>query len=61
MVALSWYLDEHGNNTTLWPSFTFTFRHLTRQFDLAAYRTTALEDREVFATRAHPGLIDAIR
>ena len=22
----SWYLDEHGNNTTLWPSFTFVFR-----------------------------------
>ena len=22
----SWYLDKHGNNTTLWPSFTFAFR-----------------------------------
>ena len=40
----SWYLDEHGNNTTLWPSFTFAFRQLTRSFDLAAYRTTARED-----------------
>ncbi|HKC29513.1 MAG TPA: NAD(P)/FAD-dependent oxidoreductase [Jatrophihabitans sp.] len=37
----SWYLDKHGNNTTLWPSFTFVFRHLTRRFDLAAYETTA--------------------
>jgi cation diffusion facilitator CzcD-associated flavoprotein CzcO len=33
----SWYLDKHGNNTTLWPSFTFVFRHLTRRFDVAAY------------------------
>ncbi len=36
----SWYLDAHGNNTTLWPSFTFLFRQLTRRFDLGAYRTT---------------------
>ena len=36
----SWYLDKHGNNTTLWPSFTFTFRQLTRRFDVGAYRTT---------------------
>jgi cation diffusion facilitator CzcD-associated flavoprotein CzcO len=37
----SWYLDKHGNNTTLWPSFTFVFRHLTRRFDVEAYETTA--------------------
>jgi len=36
----SWYLDKHGNNTTLWPSFTFAFRRITRHFDVAAYRTT---------------------
>ncbi|MCW2644297.1 MAG: putative monooxygenase [Pseudonocardiales bacterium] len=41
----SWYLDSHGKNTTLWPSFTFAFRRLTRKFDLAAYRTTARADR----------------
>ena len=35
----SWYLDKHGNNTTLWPSFTFVFRRLTRHFDVAAYTT----------------------
>jgi cyclohexanone monooxygenase len=39
----SWYLDKHGNNTTLWPSFTFVFRHLTRRFDVAAYETTVRE------------------
>jgi cyclohexanone monooxygenase len=36
----SWYLDKHGNNTTLWPSFTFAFRRITRRFDLQAYETT---------------------
>lgn len=35
----SWYLDEHGHNTTLWPTFTFRFRRQTRRFDPAAYIT----------------------
>lgn len=34
----SWYLDSQGRNTTLWPSYTFRFRNLTRHFDSAAYR-----------------------
>jgi cation diffusion facilitator CzcD-associated flavoprotein CzcO len=38
----SWYLDAQGRNTTLWPSFTFTFRRLTRRFDAAEYRTLAM-------------------
>jgi cation diffusion facilitator CzcD-associated flavoprotein CzcO len=46
----SWYIDAHGNNTTLWPGFTFTFRAMTRHFDLAAYRTTAKADRAGTAT-----------
>jgi cation diffusion facilitator CzcD-associated flavoprotein CzcO len=37
----SWYLDKHGNNTTLWPSFTFVFRQITRHFDAEAYHLTA--------------------
>ena len=36
----SWYLDKHGNNTTLWPGFTFEFRRMLNSFDLAAYDTT---------------------
>ncbi|MFE3700216.1 4-hydroxyacetophenone monooxygenase, partial [Nocardia tengchongensis] len=36
----SWYLDKHGNNTTLWPDFTFRFRSLLEHFDVAAYETT---------------------
>jgi cation diffusion facilitator CzcD-associated flavoprotein CzcO len=33
----SWYLDEKGRNTTLWPTFTFSFRRLVRRFDPADY------------------------
>ncbi len=37
----SWYLDEHGRNTTLWPDFTFRFRRLTRRFDRDGYISTS--------------------
>ncbi|KUI44839.1 4-hydroxyacetophenone monooxygenase [Mycobacterium sp. GA-1199] len=37
----SWYLDAHGNNTTLWPDFTFRFRRQTKHFDLDAYEAVA--------------------
>lgn len=36
----SWYLDAHGNNTTLWPRTTFTFRRLLARFDRDAYHLT---------------------
>ncbi|GAA4215866.1 flavin-containing monooxygenase [Actinocatenispora rupis] len=36
----SWYLDDTGRNTTLWPSFTWRFRALTRHFDPHGYRLT---------------------
>jgi cation diffusion facilitator CzcD-associated flavoprotein CzcO len=36
----SWYLDEHGRNTTLWPKATFTFRRNLARFDADAYDTT---------------------
>lgn len=39
----SWYLDKHGNNTTLWPDFTFEFRRITKNFDVSAYETTSVE------------------
>jgi hypothetical protein len=41
----SWYIDKHGNNTTLWPNFTFVFRQLTRHFDVAAYDTVLASSR----------------
>jgi cation diffusion facilitator CzcD-associated flavoprotein CzcO/pimeloyl-ACP methyl ester carboxylesterase len=33
----SWYLDEEGRNTTLWPDFTWRYRLRTRRFDAGAY------------------------
>ncbi len=37
----SWYLDEHGRNTTLWPRTTYTFRNQLARFDVASYDVTA--------------------
>ncbi len=37
----SWYLDEHGRNTILWPRSTFTFRKQLARFDVSAYDVTA--------------------
>jgi hypothetical protein len=33
----SWYLDEHGRNTTLWPRSTVDFRRRLSSFDEEAY------------------------
>jgi cation diffusion facilitator CzcD-associated flavoprotein CzcO len=33
----SWYLDSHGNASTIWPDFTFRFRRRTKRFDVADY------------------------
>jgi cation diffusion facilitator CzcD-associated flavoprotein CzcO len=33
----SWYLDDTGRNTTLWPSFSWSFRRSTREFDADVY------------------------
>ncbi|MGZ3714315.1 MAG: flavin-containing monooxygenase [Ktedonobacterales bacterium] len=45
----SWYLDAHGRNSTLWPGFTFEFRHRTRRFDVARYETMAMSAERVAA------------
>ncbi|MEP6817216.1 MAG: NAD(P)/FAD-dependent oxidoreductase [Marmoricola sp.] len=39
----SWYLDEHGRNTILWPRTTFTFRRLLADFDADAYVLTSAD------------------
>ncbi len=36
----SWYLDEHGRNTVLWPRSTFMLRRHLSSFDLDAYVVT---------------------
>jgi cation diffusion facilitator CzcD-associated flavoprotein CzcO len=34
----SWYLNEAGQNTVIWPDFTFKFRQATRRFDARDHR-----------------------
>jgi cation diffusion facilitator CzcD-associated flavoprotein CzcO len=36
----SWYLDENGRNSTLWPGQTFAFARALRRFDAEAYAAT---------------------
>ena len=43
----SWYLDDEGRNTTLWPEHTFRFRRRTRRFDVESYELTAPVDAPV--------------
>ena len=33
----SWYLDEHGRNSTLWPDYTFKFAQRLKHFDIENY------------------------
>jgi cyclohexanone monooxygenase len=40
----SWYLDEHGRNTTLWPRTTVTMRRRLARFDAEAYDVARARD-----------------
>ncbi|MEA2419796.1 MAG: hypothetical protein QOE60_2002 [Thermoleophilaceae bacterium] len=33
----SYYIDDNGRNSTIWPTFTWPFRQRTREFDEVAY------------------------
>ena len=51
----SWYLDENGKNTALWPGFTFRFRKQTAEFDSVSYvieRTGKAKDASDTATNS---------
>ena len=41
----SWYLDANGRNTTLWPTFTFTFHQEMWRCDLSEYDVAPRVDR----------------
>ncbi|MGH2805734.1 MAG: flavin-containing monooxygenase [Actinomycetota bacterium] len=43
--CVSWYLDARGRNTTLWPTFTFTFKRMLRRCDLNDYLVQPLVSR----------------
>ncbi|HEY0111502.1 MAG TPA: hypothetical protein VGB67_17810, partial [Fibrella sp.] len=33
----SWYMNKRGQNTTLWPDLTVTYRKVTRRVNMADY------------------------
>ncbi len=41
----SWYIDENGRNTTIWPGSTWPFRQRLRHFNPADYRLSARAPR----------------
>jgi cation diffusion facilitator CzcD-associated flavoprotein CzcO len=47
----SWYLDRTGRNSTLWPSYTFSFRRRVARFNPAEYQAVAAK---LPAARAEP-------
>jgi cation diffusion facilitator CzcD-associated flavoprotein CzcO len=47
--CVSWYLDDHGRNPTIWPDFTFRFRQRTRRFVPGEYVVRTREREPVAA------------
>ena len=45
----SWYRDAEGRNTTLWPTFTFSFRRRLARFPLEAYEAQPRQDERTAA------------
>ena len=50
----SWYLNEEGRNTTLWPTFTWNFALRTRWFDPHNYDLRVDRPGRGVTTRTHP-------
>lgn len=50
----SWYLDENGVNTTLWPGTTTEFRTATRRVDLAEYEVVRPSKDKADKDKAEP-------
>jgi cation diffusion facilitator CzcD-associated flavoprotein CzcO len=43
----SWYINAEGQNTTIWPDFTFKYRQATRRFDPRDHRISVGEASSV--------------
>jgi cation diffusion facilitator CzcD-associated flavoprotein CzcO len=41
----SWYLDQTGRNSTLWPGFTWQFKHRVENFEPVEYLLNTIEDK----------------
>jgi hypothetical protein len=52
----SWYLDRHGRNTTVWPSFSISFRRALRRFQPGEY--VAHAPAAGTAASAEPGPVE---
>jgi cation diffusion facilitator CzcD-associated flavoprotein CzcO len=48
----SWYVNDSGRNTTIWPGFTFRFRQKTRSFKPSEYAVTPVRALEQKAATA---------
>ena len=48
----SWYLDDTGRNSTIWPDWTWRFRQRTAKFDAENYDLTATPARQSAAVAA---------
>jgi cation diffusion facilitator CzcD-associated flavoprotein CzcO len=48
----SWYLDDTGRNTTIWPDWTWRFRRRTREFDADSYDIADTPARQSAAVAA---------
>lgn len=47
----SWYLDQTGRNSTLWPGHTFTFRRRLERFDPSEYVVTRVNARRATSSK----------
>ena len=55
----SWYLDETGRNTTIWPDWTWRFRLQTRRFDPEAYTLREVAGEHAWQAGAGTSLFHA--
>jgi cation diffusion facilitator CzcD-associated flavoprotein CzcO len=54
----SWYLDETGRNSTLWPGYSWSYWLRARRFDPAAYRQVVPVDEVAAAANGHGQVAD---
>lgn len=41
--CVSWYLDDHGRNTTVWPNTTIAFTRMLREFDIGEFNISEFD------------------
>jgi cation diffusion facilitator CzcD-associated flavoprotein CzcO len=56
----SWYIDETGRNSTLWPDWTWRFRRRTARFDAEAYDVLPAKSLLTASSAARPGAAESL-